>query len=81
MSDVEGLERRIAALAARRDALRAQTRKRERAEDLRRKIVLGALVMSRWTDGQMPDEWRRALDRYLSRPRDRLLFSLGGAPI
>ena len=57
MSDAEGLERRIAALAARRDALQARFRKRERAEDLRRKILVGAIVVKGWPNGEPPAEW------------------------
>lgn len=40
MSDLAELERRVAALTARRDALRARARQRERADDLRRKVLL-----------------------------------------
>ena len=76
---VEALERRIAALAARRDALKAQARKRERALELRRKILVGSLVLSRWPTGSVPEEWRRVLDEYLTRPHDRALFALAVA--
>jgi hypothetical protein len=50
---VAALEQRIAALAAGRDALE---RRRERAADLRRKILVGALVLSRWPAGTLPNE-------------------------
>jgi hypothetical protein len=70
------LEERIAALSARREAVRARVRKRERADDLRRKVLVGALVLARWPEGRMPEEWRRALGAYLIRPRDRRLFGL-----
>jgi hypothetical protein len=76
MGEADELERRLRALAARHEATRARARKRERAEDLRRKILLGALVLSRWPDGQPPDEWRQALEGYLTRGRDRALFTL-----
>lgn len=76
MARADELERPIAALTARRDATRARARKRERAQDLRRKILLGALVLSQWPDGKPPAEWREVLDRYLTRPHDRRLFPL-----
>jgi hypothetical protein len=75
-AQLDALEERIAALAARRDAVRARERKRERAQDLRRKILVGALVLARWGTGPVPEDWRRALDQYLARPQDRALFGL-----
>jgi hypothetical protein len=75
---VEELERRVAALTARRDAVQARVRRRERADDLRRKVLVGACVLARWPDGGMPDDWRRVLDGYLTRPHDRRLFGLDG---
>lgn len=76
MSDLGELERRVAALTARRDAVRARVRRRERADDLRRKVLVGACVLARWPEGGMPDEWRRVLDAFLTRSHDRRLFGL-----
>lgn len=76
---VDALDRRIATLAAQRDVLTARERRRARAADLRRKILLGAVVLSRWPAGTVPDEWRRVLDAYLMRPHDRALFGLSVA--
>jgi hypothetical protein len=76
VSRADELERRVAMLTARRDAARARDRKGERAQDLRRKIVLGALVLSQWPDHQPTAEWRAVLDHYLTRPHDRRLFGL-----
>lgn len=76
MGRADELERRIATLTARRDAARARARKRERAQDLRRKILLGALVLSQWPDAVPPPEWRAVLDSYLTRLHDRRLFRL-----
>jgi hypothetical protein len=76
VSRADELERRVAMLTARRDGTRARARKRERAQDLRRKILLGALVLSQWKDGEPPAEWREVLNRYLTRPHDRRLFKL-----
>jgi hypothetical protein len=77
---LDTLERRIAALTAQREAVRARQRKQERADDLRRKVLVGALVLARWPEGRVPEEWRRALDGYLTRPHDRRLFSLTESP-
>lgn len=81
---LDTLERRIAALTALREAVRARQRKQERADDLRRKVQAGALVLARWPEGRAPDripeEWRRALDDYLTRPHDRRLFGLTTSP-
>jgi hypothetical protein len=76
---VEALDRRIAALAAQRDALTARERQRARVADLRRKILVGALVLSRWPAGAVPEEWRQALDAYLTRSHDRALFGFEAA--
>lgn len=76
MSRLDDLEQRIAALAARRDALRSRQRQRERAADLRRKILVGAVVMKGWPNGEPPAEWRGVLDQHLARTHDRQLFGL-----
>jgi len=51
--------------------------KSERAEDTRRKILVGAAVMSAVSRGEMPQERLQALlDTFLQRPDDRALFNL-----
>jgi hypothetical protein len=70
------LNERIEALTARRELLRAREKRQARADDTRRKILLGACLLAGWADGVLPEEWRARLDRYLTRPRDRELFGL-----
>ena len=75
------LEQRIAELEVRKKTLQARLGKRERAEDTRRKILLGALVLHRLDNGK--DEFSRSLSAWLSRELpgfltrdiDRELFS------
>jgi hypothetical protein len=76
VSRLDDLERRITALTARRDALRTRERQRERSADLRRKILVGAVVMKGWAHGEPPAEWRGVLDQHLARTHDRQLFGL-----
>ena len=59
------IEQRIAQLEARKKALKARLGKQERAEDTRRKILLGALVLHRLDNGK--DEFSRSLSAWLSR--------------
>lgn len=79
MSASQDLVRRVAALAARHARAEARARVRERGVSLRRKILVGAVVIAGWPDGEPPAAWRAALDHYLTRPHDRLLFRLGDA--
>jgi hypothetical protein len=59
---------------ARKRALEAQ---RERKLDTRRKILLGALVISKLEAGQMDaQQWREWLNQALTRAEDRALFDL-----
>ena len=75
------IEERIAQLDARKKALKARLGKQERAEDTRRKILLGALVLHRLDNGK--DEFsrnlsawlRRELPGFLTRDIDKDLFS------
>jgi hypothetical protein len=55
--------------------------KQQRQDDLRRKILVGAFILSR-VDGTAAEETLRAqLDGYLTRPDDRNLFGLPPLPI
>lgn len=85
----DGTESRVEALKRRRDQLnaklvleRAKERRKSRAADTRRKILIGSYVLSRisstaetdegWTDAK----WMVGMDKYLTRPADRALFGL-----
>jgi hypothetical protein len=59
---------------ARKHAIEAQ---RERKLETRRRILVGALVMSKAKEGAMdPSQLRAWLDGALARPDDRALFDL-----
>lgn len=70
------LNSRAARLKARAQAADLKARRRERADDLARKVVLGAWLLSRF--GTQPRGWtkemRDDIARYLTRDRDRALF-------
>jgi|GEM_PF-5133556 len=68
-------ERRIDALKARRDAIAARQKMRDRKADLRRKIVVGAVVLNRArTDTEIARWLRSVLDSDLDRLVDKALF-------
>ncbi|KAB2716406.1 mobilization protein [Brucella intermedia] len=83
------IEQRLAELDAQRASLKARLGKQERANDTRRKVLLGALVLHRLENSNDPDftkrlgDWlRRELPDFLTRDGDKELFSdlLGKAP-
>ena len=68
------LKTRQARLDARKKAL---VSKRARQDDTRRKILAGAIVLTRVEQGKLPEaEFRSWLDAALTRPGDRELFDL-----
>jgi len=68
------LELRQQRIDARKRALQSR---RDRKQDTRRKILAGAVVLSRVAQGQIPEaEFRTWLDAALTRPDDRALFNL-----
>ena len=81
------IEERLAQLDAQRASLKARLGKQERANDTRRKVLLGALILHRLENGKddishaLPDWLRRELPGFLTRPGDKELFAdLIGAP-
>ncbi|RWT33078.1 mobilization protein [Aeromonas caviae] len=75
------LERRRAEINAEILKVKAATQKKARADDTRRKVLLGAMVMAwvesgKWTE----DKMRSSLDQYLERDNDRALFELPPKP-
>lgn len=82
------IEQRLAELDAQRASLKARLSKQERANDTRRKVLLGALVLHRLETGKdeisraLPDWLRRELPGFLTRPGDKELFAdlLASAP-
>lgn len=78
---IEALESRLRELKNRQQRVESRKRllqgQRERREDTRRKILIGALVLTQVERGDYPRErLHKALDAFLTRPGDRALFSL-----
>ncbi len=75
------IEQRLAQLDAQRAALKARLSKQERANDTRRKVLLGALVLHRLETGRddfsrsLGDWLRRELPGFLTRDGDKELFA------
>ena len=83
------IEQRLAELDAQRATLKARLSKQERANDTRRKVLLGALVLHRLDNAKDEEfsrrlrEWlKRELPGFLTRPGDKDLFDdlLAAAP-
>lgn len=77
----KSIEQRLAELDAQRSALKARLGKQERANDTRRKVLLGALVLHRLETTNDPEftkrlrDWlRRELPDFLTRDNDKTLF-------
>ena len=78
----KSIEQRLGELEAQRSALKARLSKQERANDTRRKVLLGAFVLHRLEnskDEEFADrlrEWlKRELPGFLTRDNDKDLFS------
>lgn len=75
------IEQRLAELDAQRSALKARLGKQERANDTRRKVLLGALVLHRLESGRddfskgLQDWIRREMPGFLTRDNDKALFA------
>ncbi|KSV84377.1 hypothetical protein [Sinorhizobium sp. GL28] len=77
----KSITQRLAELEERKKTLKARLGKQERAQDTRRKILLGALVLHRLEHSNDPEftkrlgEWlRRELPGFLTRENDQELF-------
>ncbi|KQT01605.1 MULTISPECIES: hypothetical protein [unclassified Rhizobium] len=75
------IEQRILELEERKKTLKARLGKQERAQDTRRKVLLGALVLYRLENSNDADftrrlgDWlRRELPGFLTRDGDKALF-------
>ena len=76
------IEQRLAELDAQRASLKARLGKQERANDTRRKVLLGALALHRLENSNDPDftrrlgDWlRKELPDFLTRDGDKALFA------
>ncbi|MFK0278759.1 mobilization protein [Ensifer sp. NPDC090286] len=77
----KSISQRLAELEERKKTLKARLGKQERAQDTRRKILLGALVLHRLEQSNDPEftrrlkDWlQRELPGFLVRDGDRALF-------
>ena len=82
---ISGLEEKLKQLKTRQARLDARKRalasRQERKNDTRRKILAGAIVLTRVEQGKLPEvEFRSWLDAALTRPDDRALFGLAPQP-
>ena len=78
------LESRLKELKAKQAQVNARRRatesRRERRDEVRRKILVGAIVLEMVGAGELDEsQLRQWLDRRLTRKEDRELFSLAGA--
>ncbi len=78
----KSIAERIAQLDAQKKALQARAGKQERANDTRRKVLLGALVLHRLENAgdaefskRLGDWLRRELPGFLTRDSDKALFA------
>jgi hypothetical protein len=76
----KSIAERIAQLEAQKKTLQARLAKQDRAQDTRRKVLLGAFLLHRLENdrdfGPTLKEWvRRELPGFLVRPDDKALFS------
>ena len=76
----KSIEQRLAQLDAQRKSLQARLGKQERAQDTRRKVLLGALLLRRLQSSNDPEltkrlgDWlRRELPGFLTRDADKEL--------
>ena len=76
------LEEKLRQLKERQQAVEARQRtlesQRKRKDDTRRKILVGAIVLAKVEQGELPEAKLRSwLEAALTRPDDRRLFGLG----
>ena len=78
---ISGLEEKLKQLKTRQARLEARKRalasRQARKDDTRRKILAGAIVLTRVEQGKLPEvEFRSWLDAALTRADDRALYGL-----
>ncbi len=77
-SQLEKLEKRKADIQRKIQRIKSAESKKKRQEETRRKILLGSAVLSRIKKGEWPEDKMLAMmNEYLTKDRDRELFSLG----
>jgi predicted Zn-dependent protease len=78
IADLERRLKQVKALKQQQVARsRAAEKKRQRSEDTRRKILVGAVILAKVEHGEWPKErLRELMDKALTRADDRTLFGL-----
>jgi hypothetical protein len=80
---IEALEAKLKQLKVQHQRKEARARtvaaKKSRREELRRKILVGAIVLAKVETGEIEEKiLKQWLDPAVTRPEDRALFGLGG---
>jgi len=70
----KSIEDRINELDAKKKALQAKLNKQKRAEDTRRKILLGSMVLAKLKDDSVNNWVKKELPGFLTRDIDKKLF-------
>ena len=73
---LEDLYKKRQALDARIELIKAKDRERQRKEETRKKILLGAFILQHQGEGVDWQAWLKKLDGFLERENDRKLFGL-----
>jgi hypothetical protein len=78
---LEAKLKQLKTIQTRREArARTTATKRARGEELRRKILAGAVLLAKVEAGEFEEETlKRWMEKALTRPEDRVLFGLGNA--
>ena len=77
MANLEKIEQQIAQLKAKRERMMALDAKKKRAEDTRKKVVIGAALLQAVKNGNLTEEkLLEFLADHLTREHDRKLFNL-----
>ena len=71
----KSIEQRISELDAKKKALQAQLNRKKRADDTRRKILLGSMVLAKLKDESVNKWVKQALPGFLKREIDKQLFT------
>ena len=73
----------LKAAAAKKEAIqRTRENQRQRQDDTRRKVLIGAVLLAKVAEGSYPQaDLHALLDPALSRPEDRALFDLPAQPV
>lgn len=73
---IESLKQKQAQLQAQIESLEAAEKNRERKRETRRKILIGAYYLDQARTKDQMGDLQRAMDTYLKRNADRVLFDL-----